>query len=251
MDKSNYLRSSISSTENDPNTRLAKAWTAIDWLSVIWKSDLTDKIKRSFFTSSDRVDTAIWMHHMDASKTYGEKTGWQFHKNAASCIGQVLEATPHKTAAARPPTTHHENHQIQTRHAGHCWRSKDELIGDVLLWTPSHWRAKVGRPAWTYIQQLCADTGCSLEDLPGAMDDRDVWQERVREIRASSVTWYIYIYIYILLISTETTTDTDNPLKPLDWESLPYQKTIFSINSDDSFSPSMNKIGFFFQSISC
>ena len=30
----------------------------------------------------------------------------------------------------------------RTRHAGNCWRSKDELIRDVLLWTPSHWRAK-------------------------------------------------------------------------------------------------------------
>ena len=35
---------------------------------------------------------------------------------------------------------------------------------------------------------LCADTGYSCEYLPGAMDDRDGWQERVREIRASSVT---------------------------------------------------------------
>ena len=31
----------------------------------------------------------------------------------------------------------------------------------MLLWTPSHGRAKTGRPARTYIQQLCADTGCS------------------------------------------------------------------------------------------
>ena len=57
----------------------------------------------------------------------------------------------------------------QTRHAGHCWRSRDELISDVLLWTPTHGRAKAGRPARTYIQQLCEDTGCCLEDLPEAM----------------------------------------------------------------------------------
>ena len=49
VDKFNNLGSNVSSTENDINTRLAKAWTAIDWLSVIWKSDLTDKIKCSFF----------------------------------------------------------------------------------------------------------------------------------------------------------------------------------------------------------
>ena len=46
----------------------------------------------------------------------------------------------------------------RTRHAGHCWRSKDELISDVLLWTPTHGCARVGRPARTYIQQLCEDT---------------------------------------------------------------------------------------------
>ena len=74
----------------------------------------------------------------------------------------------------------------RTRHTGHCCRSRDELISDVLLWTPSHNRAKAGRPAKTYIQQLCEDTGCSPEDLPEAMNDRDEWQERVRDIRAGS-----------------------------------------------------------------
>ena len=62
----------------------------------------------------------------------------------------------------------------RTRHAWHCWRSKEELINDVLLWTPSHGQAKAGQPARTYIQQLCANTGFSLEDLPGAMDNRQV-----------------------------------------------------------------------------
>ena len=51
-DKFTYPGSSVSSTETDIDTRLAKAWTAIDWLSVIWKSDLTDKMKRSFFQAT-------------------------------------------------------------------------------------------------------------------------------------------------------------------------------------------------------
>ena len=46
-------------------------------------------------------------------------------------------------------------------------------MSDILQWTPSHGRANAGRPARTYVQQLCADTGCSLVDLPEAMDDRD------------------------------------------------------------------------------
>ena len=81
-----------------------------------------------------------------------------------------------------------------TRHAEHCWRSRDELISDVLLWTPSHGRAKAGRPAQTYIQQLSEDMGCSPEDLPEAMNDREEWRERVRDIHAGGTTrwWYIF-----------------------------------------------------------
>ena len=41
---------------------------------------------------------------------YGEKAWQQLHKNAASCIEQVLEATPHKTVAEEPPTTHHKTY---------------------------------------------------------------------------------------------------------------------------------------------
>ena len=92
----------------------------------------------------------------------------------------------------------------RTRHAGYHWRSRDELIRDVLLWIPTHGRAKAGRPAQTYIQQLCEDTGCCPEDLTRAMNDREEWRERVRDIRATSTIWwwwwwclYIYIYIYM------------------------------------------------------
>ena len=67
VDKFTYLGSSVSSTETDIYTRLVKAWTANDSLSIIWKSDLTDKIKRSFFPSSGRVDTAVWMYYMNAN----------------------------------------------------------------------------------------------------------------------------------------------------------------------------------------
>ena len=52
VDKFTYLGSSVSSTEKDIDTLLTKAWTAIDRLSIIWKSDLTDKMKRSFFQAA-------------------------------------------------------------------------------------------------------------------------------------------------------------------------------------------------------
>ena len=52
-------------SETDVDTRLTKAWTVNNRLSVIWKSDLTNETQ--FLPSSVRVDTAIWMHDMDAN----------------------------------------------------------------------------------------------------------------------------------------------------------------------------------------
>ena len=76
----------------------------------------------------------------------------------------------------------------RTRHARHCWRSKDVLISDVLLWTPTYGQAKAGWPARTYFQQLCEDTGCSPKDLAEVMNDREKWREWIRDIRASGTT---------------------------------------------------------------
>ena len=73
VDKFTYLGSSFSSTETDINTRIAKSWIVIDRLSDLWKSDQTNKMKHRFFSNCDRVDTAIWMHYMDANWRYGEK----------------------------------------------------------------------------------------------------------------------------------------------------------------------------------
>ena len=111
--------------------------------------------------------------------------------------------TRHQLYGHLPPIT--KTIQVRrTRHAGHCWRSRDELIRDVLLWIPTHGRAKAGRPARTYIQQLCEDTGCCPEDLPRAMNDREEWRERVSDIRAASTIWWwwwwwcIHIYQYVI-----------------------------------------------------
>ena len=75
------------------------------------------------------------------------------------------------------------------------WRSMDELISYVLLWTPSHGRAKAGQPARTYIQQLSADTRCRPEDLPEGMDDWEGWRKRVRDIRVDGMTWWWWLIL--------------------------------------------------------
>ena len=63
-----------------------------------------------FLPGSGHIDTAIWLHYMDANKTAGEEARRQLHKNATCNLKQVLAATPHKTPTVRPPAPYHENY---------------------------------------------------------------------------------------------------------------------------------------------
>ena len=107
--------------------------------------------------------------------------------------------TKHQLYVHLPPITKTIQAR-RTRHARHCWKSRDDLISDVLLWTPTYGRVKAGRPARTYIQQLSEDTGCSSEDQPETMNDREKWRDRVRDIRAGGTTWWWWWYIYYIWI---------------------------------------------------
>ena len=66
----------------------------------------------------------------------------------------------------------------RSRHVRHSSRSKDELISDVLLWTPTYWRTSVGRPVKS-----------------------NIWSLRTLDAfwRTKKKRWMnIYIYIYIV-----------------------------------------------------
>ena len=199
VDRFIYLRSSDSSTGKDINMRLAKAWTAIDKLSIIRKSKLSDRIKRSFFQAAVvsilQYENTTWTLTKCMEKNLGNNytrilwvilnKSWRQHPTKQQLYGYLLSIM--KTIQLR-----------WARHKGHCWRSKDELISDILPWTIT-WMSK------SKDDQLCVDTGCGLEDLPGAMDDRVWWWARVREICAGS-TWWLYICMYMYIYKPKLST---------------------------------------------
>ena len=164
VDKFTYQRSSVSSTEKDIDTRLTKAWTAIDRLWIIWKSDLTDKMKRIFFQA---VVVSILLYGCTTwtlTKRLEKKLDGNYTRMLPAILNKSWRQhhTRHQLYDHLPPIT--KTIQVRRiRHAGHYRRSKDELIRDILLWTPTYGWKKAGRPARTYIQQRCEDTRCSLE----------------------------------------------------------------------------------------
>ena len=173
------------------NTWLAKAWTAIDRLSVICKSDLIDKMRRSFFQAAIMSIMLYGCTTWTLTKCMEKKLDSNYTRMLWAILNKSWRQHPTKQElyGHLPPITKTIPVR-QTRHAGHCWRSGDKLISDILLWTPSHGWAKTRQPARTYIQQLCVNIGCSPEDPPEAMDDREGWRERVRDIRADGMTWW-------------------------------------------------------------
>ena len=137
VDKFTYLGSSVESTEKDIDIWLSKAWTAIDRLSILWKSDLIDKMKRSFFQAA--VVSILLYGCTTWTLTITQELG---RGNYTRMLRAILNKswrqnpTKHQLYGHLPPIT--KTIQVRrTRNAGHCWRSKDELISDLLLWTPS------------------------------------------------------------------------------------------------------------------
>ena len=71
------------------------------------------------------------------TKRLEKKLERQLHQDAASNIKQVLVAHPTKHQLYGHLPTITKTIQVRrTRHAGHCWRSRDEHISDIFLWTP-------------------------------------------------------------------------------------------------------------------
>ena len=167
VDKFTYLESSVSSTGIDIDTRLAKAWTTIDRLSVVRMSDLIDKMKRSLFLAAV---VSIRLHGCNTwtlTKRMEKKLDGNYTRILRAILNKSWRQHPTKQQLyCHLPLITKTIKIKRTKHEGHCWRSRDQLISEVLLWIFSQGRAKAGRPARIYIQQLYADTGCSPENLP-------------------------------------------------------------------------------------
>ena len=138
VDKFTYLGGSVSSTEKDIDTRLTKARTAIDRLSVIWKSDQTNKMKRSFFQATVVSILLYGCTTWTLTKCMEKKLDGNYTRMLRAILNKAWRQHPTKQHlyGHLPPIT--KTIKVRrTRHVRHCCRSRDELISDVLLWTPS------------------------------------------------------------------------------------------------------------------
>ena len=118
VNKLAYIGSSVSSTEKDIDTRLTKTWTAIDKLLVIWKSDLTDKMKRSFFQAAVVSILLYGCTTWTLTKQLEKKLGGNYTRMLRAILNKSWRQHPtkHQLYGHLPPITK-TNQARRTRHA--------------------------------------------------------------------------------------------------------------------------------------
>ena len=174
VDQLTYPSSNILSTERNINIPLAEAWNAIDWLSIKWKSDLSDKLN-AVALSLVLYDFIPWTLTKRMEKMLD---GNQLHKNDTCYFEQILEAVPHKTSAVLPLISHLKNYSNKT----------NNIRGTLLekLERTHYWLSLIEAPTSKILHHFCANSECSLEDMPRVINDRDGYRVRVMKLHAVS-----------------------------------------------------------------
>ena len=130
VDNFTYLSSSVSSTESNVNIRPAKAWTAIDGVSIVWESYLSEKY---FFQAADM---SVLLYGC-TPRTLSKRPEKKLDANSTRMLQVTLYIYIQQMLKAALHEKHLYSHlpliikaiQIRwMRHTGHCWRSKNELV---------------------------------------------------------------------------------------------------------------------------
>ena len=124
------------------DSTLLPRYVNLSRLSIIWKSDLTDKMKRSFFKAAVTSILLYGCTTWTLTKRLEKKLDGNYTRMLRAILNKSWQQHPtrHQLYGHLPPIT--KTIQVRrTRHAGHCWRSRDKLIRDVLM-DPHIWPRK-------------------------------------------------------------------------------------------------------------
>ena len=131
-----------------------------------WNSNLSDKIKHNFFQA---LAVSILLYGC-TRRTLMKHIEEKLDGNCTRMLQAILNISWKQQLFSHLPPISKTIQIGWKKHAEHCWRNKDELISGVLLWTTSHGCGSDAWPRRTYLQKLCVNTRCSLEDLLVVMD---------------------------------------------------------------------------------
>jgi hypothetical protein len=172
-----YLGAWMQSSEKDIKTRKAQAWQACNKLNKIWKSNLSRVLKIKLFLAT--VESVL----LYGCETWTMTTSTQ--RSLDGCYTRLLRSAldvswkdyiPNTALYGNLPQVTTKIRERRLKFAGHCRRTKDQVVSDLVLWKPTQGIRKPGRPIKTYTNLLCDDTNLKCEDIDSCMQDRRIWR---------------------------------------------------------------------------
>lgn len=177
VDDFRYLGAWMASTDKDIKFRKASAWRACNKLSNIWKSTLPRPFKLRFFSATVESVLLYGCESWTLTPKLTKGLDGMYTRMLRTILNvHWSQKVTNKELYGKLPKLSDKIRQRRTRFAGHCSRSQDEPVSQLLHWTPKHDRKSPGRPALTYIDILRQDTGLEAQDMKAAMEDRKLWR---------------------------------------------------------------------------
>ena len=179
-----YLGSWVNTSREDREARIAMAWKALCKMDNIWKSKMDKQLKIQFFRSTVETVLLYGCSSWTLTKALTKKLDGTYTRllRAALNVSWRQHMTNKELYGILPKITDIICER-RIRFSGHCWRSKEEVVHQVLLWEPKHGKRSSGQPPRTFIDQLTDDTGILRDELGTVMEDRNVWKEVIKNVR--------------------------------------------------------------------
>ena len=183
-----YLGAYVPNSFHDFKIRKALAWSAMNKLERIWKSNLHNSLKIKFFracvesillyNSETWTITQAMTNSINGLYTKllrrAKNVSWRDHVSNQELYGNL----PSLSSTIR---------QRRLRFAGHCFRAENQPITKLLLWTPTKEKKGRGAGIKTYPKMIKEDTGLTSEqEIKGLMTERTLWRKRVERSIVSS-----------------------------------------------------------------
>ena len=157
--------------------RKALAWKACNKMRTLWKSNLSNATKISFFRAA-----------IESILLYGSE-GWTLTEALEArldgcytrllMVVQDLSWKDHPTRETIYGDLPKVSEIVRARRlnfAAHCTRRVNEPVANLVFWNPAQGTRNQGRPRLTYPKLLSLDTGIHHQELPNLMKDRALWR---------------------------------------------------------------------------
>ena len=121
-----YLGSYIASTEHNVNIRLGKTWSTLNQLDKIWKSNLSDNLKRNFFRAAVESVLVYGSVSWTLTKKCEKRIDGAYTRMLRVALNKSWrDHLTNKELYGNIPNISSSIRQQRMRFDGHSWRSKE------------------------------------------------------------------------------------------------------------------------------